>query len=153
MPLALQIFLLAVVVTAAGYLMNQLPEIPQFPGRGWLLGRLFGYITLGLVAVDLLTNDQVTDLVKTGARYGLVAIGVLLLVDLWRLCSKLFGKADEDSPPQDLRTRLLKGLQSEVAARLEDSLHEQVSFYLLMRHLLSIVNRRDKDIHISLETV
>ncbi|MEM6353879.1 MAG: hypothetical protein AAF766_24295 [Cyanobacteria bacterium P01_D01_bin.14] len=46
MPPALLIVLTAVVTAVAGYLMNQLPAIRQFPGSGWLLTRLLIWVTL-----------------------------------------------------------------------------------------------------------
>ncbi|MEL6139111.1 MAG: NACHT domain-containing protein [Cyanobacteria bacterium J06628_6] len=155
MPSALLIVLTAVVTAVAGYLMNQLPAIRQFSGSGWLLTRLLIWVTLVPVVYELLTSDEVASPVYTGVKYGTVALGMLLVLDLWKLFAALRGTANEteQSEPQSLRTRVLKGLQSEVAERLEDSLHEQVTINLLMQQQLSQVNRRERDKRISLEAI
>ncbi|MEM9769733.1 MAG: NACHT domain-containing protein, partial [Cyanobacteria bacterium P01_D01_bin.71] len=147
--------LIALVAAIAGYLTNQLPEIPQFKGRNWLVIRLFVWAISLTIALTLLVDETVTDGVKTYARYSLVACGTLLLVDGVTLMRQLAKQADEElaGPPQDLRRRLLQGVQEEIATRLEDSLQQQVVINMLMEQQLRQVNRPDKAKRISLEQV
>ncbi|MEM9979305.1 MAG: NACHT domain-containing protein [Cyanobacteria bacterium P01_D01_bin.2] len=153
MPTAVAIVVTAIVTAVGGYLMNQLPEVRQFKGRNWLMIRLFVWITLMPVAYELLTNEGVSALFKTIAQYGLAPLALLLVLDGWRLISVVRGTAGKDAAPQDLRTRLLKAVQTEVAERLEDSLNQQVVINLLMQQQLSQVNRADKQKRISLEDI
>ncbi|MEM1240615.1 MAG: NACHT domain-containing protein [Cyanobacteria bacterium P01_H01_bin.26] len=153
MPTAVAIVVTALVTAVGGYLMNQLPEVRQFKGRNWLIIRLFVWITLVPVAYELLTNEGVSALFKTIAQYGLAPLALLLVLDGWKLISVVRGTAGKDAAPQDLRTRLLKAVQTEVAERLEDSLNQQVVLNLLMQQQLSQVNRADKQKRISLEDI
>ena len=141
MPTAVAIVVTALVTAVGGYLMNQLPEVRQFKGRSWLMIRLFVWITLVPVAYELLASEGIPASFKTIVRYGLAPLALLLVRDGWKLISVVRGTAGEDSGPQDLRTRLLKAVQTEVAERLEDSLNQQVVINLLMQQQLSQVNR------------
>ena len=153
MPTAVVIVVTALVTAVGGYLMNQLPEVRQFKGRNWLIIRLFIWITLVPVAYELLTNEGVSAVFKTIAQYGVAPLAQLLELDGWKQATVLRGTAGEDSAPQDLRTRLLKAVQTEVALRLEDSLNQQVVINLLMQQQLSQVDRADKQKRISLEDI
>ncbi len=153
MPTTAVIILTALVTAVGGYLLNQLPEVRQFKGRNWLIIRLFLWITLLPVAYELLTNEQVLSRVKTLAKFSVTPLVLLLILDLWKLVTVIWGRANTDAAPQDLRTRLLKAVQTEVAGRLEDSLHQQMVINLLMQQQLSQVNRSDQQKRISLEEI
>ncbi|HEY9909204.1 MAG TPA: hypothetical protein V6D18_16545, partial [Thermosynechococcaceae cyanobacterium] len=60
----------ATVAGLIGYLINQLPAIKQFPGRGWLVGGLLFCITLLGLAMQVLPDASIAEEIKTWVRYG-----------------------------------------------------------------------------------
>ena len=154
MPTTVEIILMAAIAVFTGYFINQLPEVRQFKGRNRLIVQLLMWITLLVVVHQLLSHEQVVPRIKTIAKYSIAPLGLLLLLDLWKLRKGILRQTDADGlAPQDLRTRLLKAVQGDVAERLEDSLHQQVVINLLMQQQLSQVNRPDKEKRISLKEI
>ena len=127
MPLPVMIGVLIALATALlGYVTNQLPSISQFQGRNALVCRLFGELVLILIVLALLIDETVAASTQTALRYGLVAIVTLLGVDALTLLTQLRRATKGiEGTPLDLRTGLLKGVQTEIAGRLEDSLQQQ----------------------------
>ena len=127
MPLPVMIGVLIALTTALlGYVTNQLPSISQFQGRNALVCRLFGELVLILIVLALLIDETVAATTQTALRYGLVAIVTLLGVDaLTLLTQRRRATKGTAGTPLDLRTRLLKDVQTEFAGRLEDSLQQQ----------------------------
>ena len=82
MPTTAVIILMAVIAVASGYLINQLPEVRQFKGRNRLIVQLLMWITLLVVAHQLLSHEQVVPRIKTIAKYSIAPLGLLLLLDV-----------------------------------------------------------------------
>ncbi|MEO0456149.1 MAG: NACHT domain-containing protein [Cyanobacteria bacterium P01_A01_bin.114] len=155
MSLILIISTTAAVTTFAGYLVNNLAAVPNFPGKNWLLLRLLIWVTLIPVVHQIWSDKTLNVDIKTWTEYGIVALAVVLVVDLWNLHRGLSHQASAplDTSSLDLRTRLLKVFQNEVAERLEDSLNQQVIINLMMHQQLEKVNRRRNEKLISLEEI
>lgn len=155
MPTTAVIILTALVTAVGGYLLNQLPEVRQFKGRNWLIIRLFVWITLLPVAYELWTDEKVLTEIKKFVQYSFIPLILLLVQDLWTLVPRLREESSEISATvsQDLRIRVLRKIQNEVAERLEDSLNQSVVINLLMQQQLHQVNRPEKQKQISLEEI
>ncbi|MBD2100690.1 NACHT domain-containing NTPase [Leptolyngbya sp. FACHB-261] len=144
----LRLLLGAVVAAVLGWLLNQLPSLPQVPGRTFSVLRLaFELVILG-VSLSWLANPPESSSEKTKAL--VEALGILCLVfftiDASQLVNILRRNAGPSSEPDRGGTagispkqeyRILKILQEEVKkevkGRLSGSLHNKVHLALCMK--------------------
>ena len=113
MPNVLLILSTALVIAIAGYLLNQLPEIPNIPNKSWIVIRLFIYFSLLPVFFDLLSKN-------TGSRFRVVfyiagfSLAAGVVIDGWALVKSWFHHYPyiESSLAPNLRERLLQEFRS-----------------------------------------
>ena len=88
-----------------GYLVNQLPEIRDFPGRNWLLIRLLLYLTILSMVLQVLDNTTLSARVQSIYRYCGVAVSVAIAYEVSTALSVLSsgGIKSINSPSRKLR--------------------------------------------------
>jgi DNA polymerase III delta prime subunit len=147
---------LGVLAAVLGWLINQLPAIPQFPGQKALILKLtFELVVLGVVFSWLkdFSKDS-EDWIKVSART--VGCMVLLLFVwhtsqlLWKLWqTKQYSNGSTQTlntttglkTPDDWRRELLKAMKIEVTKRLRDSLHNEEIIQLQMENRQEQIGR------------
>ncbi|MEO0375469.1 MAG: hypothetical protein AAF329_12760, partial [Cyanobacteria bacterium P01_A01_bin.17] len=141
MPNAFLLLSTALVMAIAGYLLNQLPEVPNIPNRNRLVIRLFLYFSLFPVFFDLLSKN-------TESKFRVcIYIAIFSLVagvvrDGWIIIKSWLHHYPhiESSLDPNLRERFLQEFRSKVMRRLQYIEEQQVLINLQMQDASDAIN-------------
>lgn len=143
------------IAQVAAYFINQCPEIPDFPGKRWLLGRLILWLTLLVVVVQVFVESKGTDDIHAIWRFGGAALLLALTLDVWRLLISVRKVANGKTAvasdswqqlraghPQTVRKRLIAKYHRRLRERLDYAVGEQSLINVVMRSDPAAVDKR-----------